>query len=87
MPCQPQWLNHTEGDTSHGSHITCSTVIFPSSNFQRFASHYFDDSFSDLVRVEEDGAPDDTGSPHIFVKEIDRSFLKYFIGFLLPVSI
>ena len=47
-------------------------ALFSIFHFQRFATNHFDGSLKDLLRIEEDGAPDDSGSPHIFVKEIDR---------------
>ena len=39
---------------------------------QRFACQFFDDGVAALVRVEDDGGPDVTGSPHIYAVEHDR---------------
>ena len=40
--------------------------------FQRFFTEYFDKSLCSLIRMESDGEPDESGSPHIFVVQAER---------------
>ena len=35
-------------------------------------TEYFDKSLCSLIRMESDGEPDESGSPHIFVVQAER---------------
>ena len=39
---------------------------------QRFATEFYDGSLKELLRIEGDGPPDESGSPHIYAIEVER---------------